>query len=323
MIRHALFAFVPLLVLPRPGSALELPLHPDDAKVIRAIVEAERLEVRTAEMPGWAKNGVVRSLAGYGVETKAAQAVCIAVDDKPAVFLGCVFDANGRVLALGGNGPWLRNSSLRKLRKLPELRIIRIDHNGFVGRDPRIPEFDGGGFDALVDSKLVEIRIGLSFSDRGMEQCAKIKALRSFSVAHSRATEVGIGFFAGHPALTEFSIAEMASDRVTEKALGAIAEIPHLTRVGFKECLVTYDGGLSRLAPLRGRLVEIDLTMSLASQADLDRLQADHPQAKILSIPPAEIVKRHKFIAANLASQAPAELAAPLKAALEKQDDRD
>jgi hypothetical protein len=321
MIRHALFAFVPLLVLPRPGIALDLPLHPDDANVVRTIVDTERLEVRTAEMPGWARIGAIRSLAGYGVETKAAQAIGIAVKDKPALFLGCVYDANGRVLALSGNGPWLRNGSLRELRKMSELRIIRIDHNGFVGRDPRIPEFDGGGFDALAESKLVEIRIGLSFSDRGMEECAKIRSLRSFGVAHSRATEAGIGFFAGHPALTEFSIAEMASDRVTEKALGAIAKIPHLTRVGFKECLVTYDGGLALLAPLKGQLVEIDLTMSLASRADLDRLQADHPRAKIVTIPPAEIVKRHRFIAANLAKQAPAELAASLKAALERQDD--
>jgi hypothetical protein len=37
-----------------------------------------------------------------------------------------------------------------------------------------------------------------------------------------------------------------------------------------------------------------------------------------MTIPPAEIVKRHQFIAANLAKQAPPELAAPLKEALGK-----
>ena len=100
-----------------------------------------------------------------------------------------------------------------------------MDHNGFVGKDPRIAEFDGSGFDALVDSKLADIKIGLSFSDKGMEQCAKIKTLRSFSVAHSQATEAGIVFFAGHSGLTSYSIGEMASKRVTEKALAAIAKI--------------------------------------------------------------------------------------------------
>ena len=80
---------------------------------------------------------------------------------------------------------------------------------------------------------------------------------------------------------------------------------------------MTYDGGFTHLAPFKGKLSEIDLTMSVASQADLDKLQADHPQAKILIITPEEIVKRHKFIAADLAKQAPPELAAPFKAALE------
>ena len=118
------------------------------------------------------------------------------------------------------------------------------------------------------------------------------------------------------PGLTEFSIAEMADPRVTEKALATIARIPHLTCVGFQECYVTYAGGFAHLAPFKGRLTEINLNMGIASADDLAKLQADHPQAKILTTLPAEIVKRHKFIAINLAKQAPAGLAAPLKAAL-------
>jgi hypothetical protein len=316
MSKHLCFAFLVVFSSQHAALALDLPIHPSEAEVVKAIVATEQLDVETVEMPAWARNGVIKSLADYGVETDSLKAGGIANKERTAMFLGFVYDSNGRVLALSGNGPWLRNSSLRLLKSLPELRIIRIDHNGFVGRDPRIPEFDGSGFDALADSKLVEIKIGLSFSDRGMEQCAKIKSLQSFSVGHSQATEAGIAFFAGHPNLTEFSIAEMASNRVTSKALGEIAKIPHLTRVGFKECYVTYDGGFVLLAPLKGQLVQIDLSMSLASQADLDKLQADHPQARIITIPPAEIVKRHKFIAANLARQAPPELAAPLKEAL-------
>jgi hypothetical protein len=300
------------------ARALDLPLHPSEVRVIEQIVSTEMLDVEPAEMPGWAKNGVLTSLAGYGVETDALKAGGIAAKGKPSMFLGFVYDMDGHVLALRGNGPWLRNSSLRALRGMPELRIIRIDHNGFVGRDPRIPEFDGTGFDALADSKLAEIKIGLSFGDRGMEQCAKIRSLRTFSVGHSQATEKGIDYFAGHKELTSFSIGEMASSRVTERALASIAKIPRLTHVGFRECYVTYDRGFVFLAPLRGQLLEIDLTMSVASQADLHKLQADHPQAKLLTIPPSDIVKRHRFIAANLAKQAPAELAAPLKAALEQ-----
>ena len=316
MRQHLCFAILIIFVLAPAAWALDLPLHPGEAQVISAIAATERIDVVAAEMPAWLKNSLIRALAACGVTTAPPGDGTIASKDRPAIHLGYLYDADGHVLALGGNGPWLRNSSLRSLAQLPELRIIHIDHNGFVGRDPRIAEFDGSGFDALADSKLADIRIGLSFSDRGMQQCARIKSLRSFSVAHSRVTDAGIAFFAGHPAIDVFSIAEMGSNRVTGRALAEIAKIPRLTRVGFKECYVTYDNGLGLLTPLRGQLVEIDLSMSIASRVDLDRLQADHPRARIVTIPPAEIVRRHRFIAANLARQAPAELAAALKEAL-------
>jgi len=59
------------------------------------------------------------------------------------------------VLALSGNGPWLRNESLRSLRAMSELRNIRWDHNGFVGNHPEVDLYDGTGFDALAESKLL------------------------------------------------------------------------------------------------------------------------------------------------------------------------
>jgi hypothetical protein len=315
MIKYLFLLFV-IFFVEQAARALEFPLHPNEAEVINAIAVTEQLDVEAIEMPAWAKNGLVKSLADYGFRTNSLNAGAIAIKNRPNIYLGYVYDADGRALALSGNGPWLRNSSLRLLKKMPELRIIRIDHNGFVGSDSRIREFDGSGFDALAHSKLVEIKIGLSFSDQGMEQCSKIKSLRSFRVAHSKVTDAGIKHFAGHPTLTEFAVAEMASNRVTNKSLGDIAKIPQLTRVGFNECYVTYSGGLDLLAPLKGQLVQIDLSMSIASQEDLDRLQADHPQAKIITILPAEVVKRHKFVASKLAEQAPPELAAALLRAL-------
>lgn len=310
--------FAALLCIPILASAAELPLHPDEAKIIGDIITTEAVEVDVADMPGWARGGLFKTLESHGVDVKSLKTSGIALKGKPQVALAFVYDAGGHVVALHGNGPWLRNSTLRSFKGLPELRSIRIDHNGFVGNDPRIPEFDGSGFDALTESKLADIKIGLSFSDKGMEQCAKIKSLRSFSVFHSRATEAGIAYFAGHPELTSFSIGEMASPRVTGKALGAIAKIPNLTHVGFKECYVTYDGGFALLAPLKGKLVEIDLSMSVATQADFDRLKADHPQANIITTLPAEIPKRHIFVAMNLAKQAPPEISVPLNAAIEQ-----
>jgi hypothetical protein len=165
---------------------------------------------------------------------------------------------------------------------------------------------------------LTEIKIGLAFSDKGMEQCAKIKALRSFATIHSQATESGIAFFAGHPGLKSFMISQMASPRVSEKALGAIAKIPNLTRVGLGECYVTYAGGFTLLAPCKGKLTEINLSMCLAAQEDLDKLKADHPEAKIITTPVAEIPKRHIGVAMSLAKQVPPDLAVSLNAAIEQ-----
>lgn len=311
------YLLVSLLMLASYADDLTLPLNSEEAKIIQTIAITERVEVELALKPGFSARGAATSLQTLGVPMEQISSFTLQSKEKPACAFTVTHDTSGHVLAITGNGPWLRNSTLRSLKALPELRVIRMDHNGFAGREPRIEEFDGSGFDALADSKLGDIRIGLSFSDKGMEQCAKIKSLRSFSVAHSRATEAGIAFFKGHPQLTSFSISEMASPRVTERALGAIANIPHLTTIGLGECYVTYAGGFALLAPLQGRLTEINLTMSVASQADLAHLQSDHPQAKIITTPLSEIPKRHLFVAMSLAKQLPSELAAPLRTAIE------
>ena len=316
--KHLFRLFLLSLPLLANGVELNLPLHPDEVKIIQAIIAMEGVEVEVTDMPGYAKGSLFKTLEGYGVDAKSLKTLGIALKGKPQVALTFAYNPAGRVVALHGNGPWLRNSTLRSFKALPELRIIRMDHNGFVGNEPRIPEFDGSGFDALVDSKLADIKIGLSFSDKGMEQCAKIKSLRSFSVAHSQATGAGIAFFAGHPGLTSFSISEMGKPSVTEKALGAITKIPNLTRVGLGECYVTYAGGFALLAPFKGKLTEINLSMCVAAQADLDKLKADHPQANIITTPVAEIPKRHIGVAMSLAKQVPPELAAPLNAAIEQ-----
>ena len=319
--RAFISALALVLSVPRllHAADLKLPLLPDEARIIQDIPVTEGVEVEFAPKPGFSTRGAADALVGLGIAKDEIAAVTIQSVERAQVALTVSYDKAGHVLAITGNGPWLRNSTLRSFKGLPELRVIRMDHNGFVGgKDPRIPEFDGSGFDALADSKVADISIGLGFSDKGMEQCAKIKALRSFRVGHSRATEAGIAFFAGHPGLTQFSISEMASPRVTEKALGAIAQIPNLTRVGLGECYVTYAGGLTLLAPFKGTLTDINLGMCLISEADLDKLKTDHPNAKITTTPVADIPKRHICVAMNLVKQAPPDLVAPLQAAIEE-----
>lgn len=174
--------------------------------------------------------------------------------------------------------------------------------------------YDGTGFDALTESKIQDIKIGLSFNDKGMEQVAKIKGLKHFAVVHARTSEAGIKFFEDHPSLESFTIAEMA--KVSQKALALIAKMPKLTHIGFQESFITYENGFEYLKPLKGRLKSLDLTMSVVNEDDLKRFQADHPDAKITMIPPTEIVKRHSGVANNLARIATGEAAEKLKKAI-------
>ncbi|NBP84075.1 MAG: hypothetical protein EBU54_02235 [Mycobacteriaceae bacterium] len=312
----AILLFLPLLA---NAADLNLPLLPAEAKIIQGIAATEGVEVVLGAKPGWSARGAEETLASLGVAKDDIASVTVQSKEREALAFTVTHDKAGHVLAITGNGYWLRNSTLRSFKALRELRIIRMDHNGFVGNDPRIPEFDGSGFDALADSKLADIKIGLSFSDKGMEQCAKIKSLRSFGVAHSRVTDAGVAFFAGHPGLTSFSVSEMGKPLLTGKALASIAKIPNVNKIGFGECYITYTDGFAHLAPLKDKLVEFNITMSIASPADLDKFKADHPNMKITGLlTPEEIVKRHSGAAANIAKKAPPELAAPLNAAIEQ-----
>lgn len=166
----------------------------------------------------------------------------------------------------------------------------------------------------MSDSKLVEIKLTLGINDAGMEQAAKIKGLKSVSALHSQVSEAGVKFFEGHPSLESFSVAEMGN--VSQAALASIAKMPKVEHVGFHEAFVTYDGGFKHLLPMKGRLKTLDLSMSLVNAADLELVRADHPDAKITIITPAEIVKRHSFVAARIARIATGPAADELKKAI-------
>jgi len=315
MSKHLWIAFIVMLGVQQAARGLEIPLHPDEAKIVEQIIAVEGRAVEMAEVPGWAKGGVINRLKEFGIDSANLKSWGVCNTKNEAVSFSCIYDSNGRVLALTGNGPWLRDESLRSLKGMPELRIIRFDHNGFLKNHPQSPLYSGAGFDALSDSKLVEIKLTLGINDAGMEQAAKIKGLKSFVAVHSQVSEAGLKFFEGHPTLESFSVAEMGN--VSQAALASIAKMPKVEHVGFHESFVTYEAGFKHLLPLKGRLKTLDLSMSLVNAADLERVRSDHPGAKITTIPPAEIVKRHSFVAGRLARIATGEAAEELKKALE------
>lgn len=262
------------------GRAAELPLHVEDSKVIQQIAAAAGLDAEPELNPkqGWP------SLKGEISVRLTAK------EGKRVLLIG--HTAAGRVTKLIGNGPLLTNEGFGSLAKLPELRSVRIDHNTPApGSGGDMEQYDGSGLAALADSKLEEIKIGHAFDDDGMAALAKVKALRSATIGHSRATDAGIAHFAKHPNLEEFHISPQGRpNRVTNKCLPALATIPKLKRLGIHETFVTYDGGLEYLKGLMGSLEFVSFKNALVLPGDVEKLKADHPKLVIETSTPAEIL---------------------------------
>lgn len=308
------------LLLPRGivADEIHLSVHPDEARILLEIIRVEQHSVHAAEMPGWAKGGIVRRLMEEGIDPSGLKSWAVRGTENKGLFFSCVYDADGRVLALSGNGPWLRNDSLRALQGMPELRLISVDHNGYLRNHPMSALYSGTGFDALTESKLIDVKLTLGINDEGLRALSGVHGLKSLKIVHSQVTDAGLRFLEGHPSLESFTVAEMGN--VSQATLASIAKMPKVTRVGFQECFVTYDEGFALLAPMKGRLQELDLAMSVVNDADLQRVQADHPETRITILPPEEIVKRHVGVANRLARIATGEAAENLKQAIA--DDR-
>jgi hypothetical protein len=61
MSKYLWIAFLGSLGMQSVPRALEIPLHPDEAKIVKQIITVEGHSVEVAEVPGWAKRGEVLS----------------------------------------------------------------------------------------------------------------------------------------------------------------------------------------------------------------------------------------------------------------------
>ena len=242
-------------------------LHADDAAVMRRVVgfmevTAEPKRVPRPEATGfeWAKNKAHR--------------------------LSVLCDAQGHIVELRGNGPWLSNEALGQVAKLPKLRVIYMDHNiPPPGSDVPHSTFDGSGFSAFQGGTLESVLIGHALTNEGARALASIPSLRSMHIEHARVTGEGIRLFTGHRMLERFGWA--CPGRWDEAAFfETAASLPKVKELVFKEAIATYDGGLSRLRPVAGRVQKLELPMTLSLPADLERFHADHPQTEVVAILP-------------------------------------
>lgn len=257
-----------------------MPVRTDDLAVVRKIAARQKLDAPPELVTkGWPLQ-------------KGETGVRFASKENPKHALTVVCDGAGRVTKLLGNGPLLANDSLRAAAALPELRVVRIDHNvPAPGSAAPVDDFDGSGFAALAGSKLEEVRIGHGFSDKGLAALSSVRSLKKLDVCHSRVTDKGVEALRGHPTLAEFQISSQGrKERVTDASVAPLATLPKLTRLGLHETYLTYDGGLKHLAPLKGRLEAVSFKGSLVLPADIERLRMDLPKLAIETSTPAEIL---------------------------------
>lgn len=254
--------------------------HPDDLAVLQKIARHEGFDTPPVTNPtGWP-------------QWRGVQTIRFSAAERPRHALTAGYDENGRVTHLVGNGPLLSNEAFGWIAALPELRVVRIDHNiPHPGSHVPHDRYDGSGIAALENSKLETVRLTGAFADVGMTHLARIRSLRSIDIFHTRVTDVGIRHLANHPLLEEVRCGPMGTSKITNKTLRTLATLPRIKRIGMDETFLTYAEGFEHLKPLRGRLESVSLKQSLVLPADIEKLKADHPGLEVTTSTPAEIAE--------------------------------
>ncbi|TVP96786.1 MAG: hypothetical protein EA381_16675 [Planctomycetaceae bacterium] len=269
------------LALPQPTFAAEEQApHPDDLQILQKIARHEGLDApRVTNPTGWP-------------QLRGVQTIRFTATERPRHALTAGYDENGRVTHLVGNGPLLSNEAFGWIAALPELRVVRIDHNiPHSGSDVPHDQYDGSGLAALENSKLEDVRLTGAFADAGMKHLARIRSLRSIDIFHTRVTDEGIAHLANHPRIEEVRFGPMGVPKITNKTLKTLATLPRIKRIGMDETFLTYDDGFEHLKPLRGRLESVGLKQSLVLPSDVEKLKADHPGLEVETSTPAEIAQ--------------------------------
>lgn len=191
-------------------------------------------------------------------------------------------DAAGRVTNVTSNRAEFTNDEFKHFATFPELSSLTLWHNGKIDPKARASAHDGTGLAHLTGlKKLTRVTLaGGGLSDAGMAAAAKLPALTELHIWHSSFTDAGVAAFRDHPRLEVIKIGPMWTADLTDKSLEALAGCPKLRHVQVAETYLTWDGGLKHLTRLPA-LTTVDLKNCLVDPADVEKLRAALPQAKV------------------------------------------
>jgi hypothetical protein len=208
---------------------------------------------------------------------------------------GCVIritlDAEGKAVAFFSNGVPMTNARIARLAALKNLRIIGFDHSGqWYFKEIPMAEFSGAGWEALVDSRVEDVRIGGSHMGKPAELAlARLKNLRSLYFNHVPITAEGMAAICRHPKLERFTA---GAQHNTIKGLSwydvlpQTAAIPTLRELGVNELFLSWDKGLSAIAEKGKHLKKIAFGRgSVIFPEDVERLKAALPGVEVITEP--------------------------------------
>lgn len=167
------------------------------------------------------------------------------------------------------------------------LRHFGFDH-WFGPKDSKA--YVGAGLAHLAAlPNLIHVRLGgCRVDNQACAALAKIPSLESVDLFHAFAvTDDGIAMLKSLPKLRVVKLGPQWTPRITDASLRHLAEVSTLEEISIVETILTYEGGLGHLKKLRN-LKKIGLGTCLIAEADVAKLQADHPNAEVKWAAPPE-----------------------------------
>jgi hypothetical protein len=191
------------------------------------------------------------------------------------------------------NGAELSDDGFKAFSGWKSLKSFGLDHWGWYAPG-HLPQKDplGPGLAHLATcTNLEHVRLGgCRVDNRVTAALAQIKSLQSVDLQHTYAvTDEGIAALKALPKLRVIKLSPQFSPRITDATLAVLGEMKTLEEIEINETWLTHEKGFAHLKQLPA-LKKLVFTKVIATEADIAKLKADHPNADIQWTQPDEAI---------------------------------
>jgi hypothetical protein len=191
---------------------------------------------------------------------------------------------SGRVTRFSSDRAGFTNEEFALFKAFTELERLTLWHNSnFHSKMADIEQFDGSGLAQLTSlNKLTDLTLaGGALDDDGMQAAARLPALKSLGIWHTRVGDAGMEAFRKHPTLEAVNLGPFWGELLTDRTAVVLGTMPKIRTIVFKETYLTWNGGLKHLQPAAGTLETVDLGNSLIEPSDVQELRDALPNVMV------------------------------------------